>query len=207
MALVSLEPSELKRLIRQRRRCDGDRYDEVWDGVYVMAPLADNEHQSLGFDLAVAFKEALELFHGVKVFHGCNVSDQPERWKRNYRCPDVAGFLPGNPAEDRKTYWYGGPDFAVEVISRFDKTRKKFGFYKSVGVRELLLVDRHPWALELYRIEAEAGDWALVGRAVLETTGEAIPSNVLGLTFQLIPGVDRPQIKIAREQPRKTWIV
>ena len=46
-------------------------------------------------------------------------------------------------------------------MSRFDKSRKKFGFYKSVGVRELLLVDRHPWALELYRVEA--GDWALVG--------------------------------------------
>lgn len=47
MALVSLEPSELKRLIRHRRRCGGERYDEVWNGVYVMAPLADNEHQSL----------------------------------------------------------------------------------------------------------------------------------------------------------------
>ena len=92
-----------------------------------------------------------------KVFAGCNVSDQPKRWKRNYRCPDVAVFLPGNPAEDRKTHWFGGPDFAVEIISRFDRSREKFGFYKSVGVRELLLVDRHPWALELYRADARTG--------------------------------------------------
>jgi hypothetical protein len=46
MALVSLEPSEFKRLVRQRRVTGADRFDEVWDGVYVMAPLADNEHQS-----------------------------------------------------------------------------------------------------------------------------------------------------------------
>ncbi len=40
MAIVSLEPGELKRLIRQRRDSGSDRWDEVWDGVYVMPPLA-----------------------------------------------------------------------------------------------------------------------------------------------------------------------
>jgi Uma2 family endonuclease len=205
VALVSLEPSELKRLIRQRRRCGGDRFDEVWDRVYVMAPPADNEHQSLGFDLAITFKDASDIFERAKVFHGCNVSDRSERWKRNYRCPDVAVFLPDNPAEDGKTHWFGGPDFAVEVMSRFDKSRKKFGFYKSVGVRELLLVDRHPWALELHRVEATG--WNLVGRADLQAPGVEVASNVLGLTFQLVSGVARPQIKIIRYEPRKEWLV
>ena len=58
------------------------------------------------------------------------------------------------------TFWYGGPDFAVEVISPFDRSRKKFEFYARVGVRELLLVNRKPWSLELYRLDrgrAEAG--------------------------------------------------
>ena len=48
MALVSIDPIELASLIRDRRESGGDRYDEVWDGVYVMSPLADNEHQQLG---------------------------------------------------------------------------------------------------------------------------------------------------------------
>jgi Uma2 family endonuclease len=205
MALVSLEPSELRRLIRRRRRTGGDRFDEVWDGVYVMAPLADNEHQSLGFDLAVAFKDALDLGKLVKIFPGCNVSDQPERWKRNYRCPDVAIFLPGNPAQDRKSHWYGGPDFAVEIISRFDRSRKKFGFYKSVGVRELLLVDRNPWALELYRVDN--ADWVLVGRADLQNSRDAIASELLGLTLQLIPGDPRPEIEIVRKETGGKWLV
>ena len=56
MALLSIDPMELARLLRDRRECGGDRYDEVWDGVYVMSPLADNEHQQLGFDLAAAIK-------------------------------------------------------------------------------------------------------------------------------------------------------
>ena len=203
MALVSLEPSELKRLLRRRRVTGADRFDEVWDGVYVMAPLADNEHQSLGFKLAIALADALGNVEQVQVFPGCNVSDQPERWKRNYRCPDVAVFLPENPAEDRKTHWYGGPDFVGEIMSRFDRSRKKLGFYKSVGVRELLLVDRHPWALELHRVER--GDWVLVGRA--EIAQGVIFSEVLGLTFDLVPGTTRPQIKIVRQVPLKEWLV
>ncbi len=205
MALVSLEPSELKRLIRQRRRTGGDRYDEVWDGVYVMAPLADNEHQSLGLKLAIGFTNALEPVPTMQIFPGCNVSDQPERWKRNYRCPDVAIFLPGNPAEDRKSHWFGGPDFAVEIISRFDRSRKKVGFYKSVGVRELLLVDRHPWALELYR--ADIADWILVGRADLQNSTDAITSDLLGLTFRLVPGTPRPEIEVTRKQTGGKWLV
>ena len=204
MALVSLEPSELKRLVRRRRGTGADRFDEVWDGVYVMAPLADNEHQSLGLNLAIILKNVLESVEPIQIFAGCNVSDQPKRWKRNYRCPDVAVFLPGNPAEDRKTDWYGGPDFAVEILSRFDRSREKFGFYKSVGVRELLLVDRHPWALELYR--ADGRDWAPAGRAEV-TLGGSILSEVLGLTFQLNPGVARPQIEVVQKDTGKKWFV
>ena len=37
-----------------------DRFDEVWNGVYVMAPIADNEHQDLADALlAHAFIAAL----------------------------------------------------------------------------------------------------------------------------------------------------
>ncbi len=76
---------------------------------------------------------------------------RPSDWTKNYRCPDVLVFLPGNPAEDRGTHWLGGPDFAVEIMSRGDRSRKKLDFYAKVGVRELLLIDRRPWKLELYR--------------------------------------------------------
>jgi Uma2 family endonuclease len=198
MAIVSLEPGELKRLIRGRRDSGGDRWDEVWDGVYVMPPLADNEHQRLGLDLAISHRNALGPDDRIQIFAGCNVSDQPKRWRRNYRSPDVAVFLPGNPAEDRGSHWFGGPDFAVEVMSRFDRSREKFGFYAKVGVRELLLVDRRPWQLELYRRENLR--WDLVGRLSLDDP-QVLSSQVLPLTYRLITGATRPKIEVARVGP------
>ena len=89
------------------------------------------------------------------------------------------------------------------MICRFDKSREKFAFYKRVGVRELLLVDRHPWSLELHR--ADPSDWTLVGRSDLESSPSPVFSSVLGVTFQLIPGSARPQIEIVRNSPPKTW--
>jgi len=198
MAIVSLEPGELKRLIRRRRRSGGDRWDEVWDGVYVMPPLADNDHQRLGLELSIALRSALGTDERIPIFAGCNVSDQPKRWRRNYRCPDVAVFLPGNPAEDRGSHWFGGPDFAVEAMSRFDRSREKFGFYAKVGVRELLLVDRRPWQLELYRRENLR--WDLVGRLSLDDP-QVLSSQVLPLTYRLITGATRPKIEVARVGP------
>lgn len=117
----------------------------------------------------------------------------------------MAIFLPGNQAEDRKSHWLGGPDFAVEILSRYDRSRKKFGFYKSVGVRDLLLVDRHPWAIELYR--ADLTDWVLVGCADLQNARDSIASDLLGLTFQLIPGDPRPEIEITRKETGGKWLV
>ena len=144
MAMLSVNPVNLAHLIRERRECGGDRYDEVWDGVYVMSPLADNEHQRLALALSSAIHTALGSREDIQVFPGCNVSSRSQRWKRNYRCPDVAVFLPGNPAEDRNTHWYGGPDFAVEIQSPYDRSREKFGFYAKVGVRELMFVGAAP---------------------------------------------------------------
>jgi len=37
--------------LKVRQECGGDRYDEVWDGVYLLSPLADidgDEMQSVG---------------------------------------------------------------------------------------------------------------------------------------------------------------
>jgi Uma2 family endonuclease len=198
MAIVSLEPGELKRLIRERRDSGGDRWDEVWDGVYVMPPLADNEHQRMGLDLAIDIRNALGPDERIQIFAGCNVSDQPKRWRRNYRCPDVAVFLPGNPAEDRGSHWFGGPDFAIEILSPFDRSREKFGFYAKVGVRELLLVDRRPWQLEIHRLEGDR--FVRTGRSNLDDS-TALPSQILPLTYRLVHGLTRPKIEVSRTKP------
>src|SRR4051794_39484833 len=185
MKLVILEPSLRKEILRERRRYGADRFDEVWNGVYVMSPIADNQHQLLAYKLTAAIEQAIGDPTIATVYPAINVSDQQENWKQNYRCPDAAVFVPGNPAQDRGTHWFGGPDFALEVVSQYDRSRRKMGFYAGVGVRELLLVDRFPWALELYRLQDNV--LALTGRSDLEKS-EVLSSEVLPVSFRLLPG-------------------
>jgi Uma2 family endonuclease len=203
MAILSVDPVELARLIRERRRCGGDRYDEVWDGVYVMSPLADNEHQELAIDLAAAMKLGLSQQLGPRIFAGCNVSSRKQRWNKDYRCPDVAVFLPGNPAEDCGTHWYGGPDFAVEILSPFDRSREKFDFFAKVGVRELLLVARRPWSLEVYRRADRV--WKPVGTSDPGPDSVVLKSTVLPLEFRILPGPNRPRIELTQTETAARW--
>jgi Uma2 family endonuclease len=163
-----------------------------------MPPLADNEHQRLGLEMAIAVRTALGPDERIPILAGCTVSDPPKRWRRNYRCPDVAVFLPGNPADDRGSHWFGGPDLAVEIMSRFDRSREKFGFSAKVRVRELLLVDRRPWQREIHRREGDR--WELAGRSDLDDSS-ALPSQILPLTFRLVHGLARPKIEIGRTNP------
>lgn len=203
MATLSVDPIELSRIIRERRESGGDRHDEVWEGVYVMSPIADNEHQNLGTKLSATIEIAVGSRAGTQVFQGCNVSSRRSRWKRNYRVPDVAVFLPGNPAEDRGTYWYGGPDFAVEIESPYDRSREKFGFYALVGVRELMFVARRPWSLELFRRADKA--WMLVGKSLPDPDSIVLKSPVLPLEFRLVPGPRRPRIELTQTDTATRW--
>jgi Uma2 family endonuclease len=195
MPTLVTDPKIEAELLENRRAWGGDKFDEVWDGVYVMAPLANNEHQELMINLGAAFKNAFAAQPEVRVFPGVNVSDQMDDWKDNYRCPDVAVVLPGSRAIDRGTFYFGGPDFVVEIVSDYDRSREKFDFYASVGVRELLLVDRKPWQLELYRLDGS--ELKLVGKS--SSADQALVTQVLPLSFRLLPRPGaRPHIEIAK---------
>ena len=113
-------------------------------------------------------------------------------------------FLNNTNAQNRDTHWYGGPDFAVEIVSPFDQSRKKFDFYAGVGTRELLIVDRDPWALELYRHDGKG--LVLVQKATLAQP-TTIASNVVPLTMQLAPGEKRPVIHVAHTDGQQKWTV
>src|SRR3954451_11146707 len=140
MEMMVLDPALQERLLAERQAWGGDRFDEVWDGVYMMAPLANNEHHDIQGGLSNAFHDSIKSAGLGRVQPGANVSDRKgEDWKDNYRCPDVVVVLNGGRAEDHGTHWFGGPDFAVEIVSKKDRSRDKFDFYSSVGVRELLL--------------------------------------------------------------------
>ena len=205
MVALITDPNLENQLIAQRRAAGGDRYDEVWDGVYVMSPVANNEHQFLVGELTAALKVAVEQSGMGCVFPGVNVSDRRDDWEKNYRCPDVAVFINGTRAEDRGTHWYGGPDFAVEIVSPNDRTWEKLPFYEKVGTRELLIVDRDPWVLTLLR--CTKGRLEEVGRSTTETT-IPLASEVVPLTWRLAAGDRRePNIDIAHSDGDWCWTI
>ncbi len=195
MAMLVLDPTEERRLKRERARTGADRYDEVWDGVYVMAPMANNEHQQLATRLGAIFLEVVPDENIGRVYVGTNVSDREEKWEKNYRCPDVAVFLKGNPAKDCDTHWYGGPDFAVEIVSPNDRSRDKLDFYAKVGVRELLILDRKPWRLELYRL---TGGALVLAEACTLKKPAPVTSAVLPFAFSLAAAKPRPRLLVTR---------
>jgi Uma2 family endonuclease len=140
----------------------------------------------------------------AKIYPGVNVSDRREKWKQNYRCPDVVVYLPGTSADDCFSHYRGGPDLAIEILSPRDLARKKLGFYAGVGTRELLLIDRKPWALELYRLAD--GKLKLVGKIAADSS-ESITSEVLPISLRLLPGDPRPTIELTQTTDARQWLI
>jgi Uma2 family endonuclease len=204
MVMLVTEPGVEERLIAERQAAGIDHHDEVWEGVYVVSPIANNDHQWLVGQLTMILQTAIGTRAGGTAYPGVNVSDQEEDWRQNYRVPDVAVFLKGNRAQDRGTHWFGGPDFAVEIVSPGDKSHEKLPFYAAVGVRELLIVDRAPWSLELYRLEST--QLVSVGRSTIEQPS-TVDSQVFSLRFRLVPGTPRPQIEITHRDGRQQWLL
>ena len=204
MTVLVNDPWVAERVKAERQATDAGRHDEVWDGVYVVSPLANNEHQRLATLFARVFDTVLEETGLGVAFSGVNVGDREEDWLQNYREPDVAVFLAANPAKDCDTHWCGGPDIVVEIVSPNDLAREKRAFYAKVGVRELWILDRKPWALELYRLET--GELIQAGVSLPHET-DPVSSRVLPLEIRLIPGKPRPKIEIARTDKDESWLI
>lgn len=205
MAITFLDPKEAQE-IRARYVTNGGASDpratEFWEGVEVVAPIPNNEHQELVLNLSVPLYDTVQVAGSGSVFPGVNVSDRAEKWEHNYRGPDVVVYLATNPAINLGTHWQGGPDFLVEIISPGEEPHAKFDFYANVKTREVLIVNRNPWSLELHRLRGKK--MALVGRSELPKSA-VLKSQVLPLTFKLIAGKPRPKIEVVHPATGKRW--
>jgi Uma2 family endonuclease len=151
IAMRILDEEIADELIRERRKKGHDDLDEVWDGVYVVSPLANNPHQTLATRLARILGTVVEDAGLGLVQCGANVSDRAgQDWVENYRVPDVVVALNDTRATDCGTHYCGGPDFLIEVQSPGDETDAKTPFYSRIGVRELPIVHRDTRRLRLY---------------------------------------------------------
>lgn len=204
MATVVMDHSLAEQLRSERVAAGSDRWDEVWEGTYMMVPLPNIEHQEIVNRLALIFQDTVGWDSRDVVLPGTNVSDREKGWKQNYRCPDVVVYREGTHAKNCKTHWCGGPDLAVEIVSDDDRTRDKIPFYSKVRTRELLVIDRDPWSLELLRLSAKTLKSVGISSG---KKGQVLESRVLPLSFRLTGGKQRPTIEVVRSTDGKTWKV
>ena len=176
-----LDPEIRRAFIRQRQAQNQDRFDEVWEGVYLVPPLANNPHQGLvAFLLGILF-HVLTLEKRGQVLAGANVSDRSAGWEHNYRAPDISVILNQSRAIDCTTHFFGGPDFLVEVESPEDETEEKIPFYSQLQVQELLVIHRDTRELRLYRYDVHK--LALV-QPIDFASGKWLVSKVVPLAFR-----------------------
>lgn len=184
MALIVQDEEVSQALIAERQANGCDRYDEVWDGVYIIVPLANNPHQ----DLVMAFSGSLMLVWDMqglgRTQPGANVSDREDDWRKNYRIPDVLCFTKDSPAVDRYSHWLGGPEFAIEIASPGEKPLAKLDFYAGAGTQELLIVERVPWRMSLYRVEQKSVGESATTMSCVGTSGG---DNPQWLKSQVVP--------------------
>ena len=138
------------------------------------------------------------------VHQGVNLSDRAAGWAQNYRNPDVTVYLNGNPAADLGSHYVGGPDFLIEIVSPGEIPTAKFAFYESVGTKEVLVVHRDPWMLELFALAN--GKLASIGTSDL-SAGGVCASAALGMTFAVAPGRPRPRVVVTHPATGRSWSV
>ena len=203
MALLILDPMREQDIRKKYFREEDERYLETWDGVDVMSPLPNDDHQGFIGRMMMVLGITIEEPGLGLVRPGVNVTDRHQDWKSNYRCPDVVVYLNSNSAINYGTHWLGGPDFLAEIISPGEDRIAKVPFYTSINTGEILIVDRDPWQLELLRIQNQqahsVGISTLVHPQILSATS-------IGFTFQLIGQMPRPNIEMIHVASGQRWI-
>jgi Uma2 family endonuclease len=135
--LLGEQPAPLRTWLEQRRALGLDRYDEVWEGEYHVAPEAHGRHGLVDHQLRF-------LLDGRARAAGL-VGSSPLNLGRpdDYRVPDQAYLR--KPATD---VWNSTAAIVVEVVSPGDESYAKLGFYHRLGVEEVLIVDPLRQAVE-----------------------------------------------------------
>ncbi len=154
-AIEIFDSDMVRQILTARQQREVDRYDEVWEGVYVVPPLARMPHQGLVHSLSVTLHNVVNLEGRGSIFPGANVSDRRAGWEHNYRCPDLVVVLKDSRAVNCGTHLFGGPDFLIEIESKTDETVRKIPFYSKIHVRELLIIHGETRHLQLYHHDGQ----------------------------------------------------
>ena len=141
MRTVVLGPNpKIEALVAQRRLAGLDRFDEVWEGDYHVAPAAHFHHGYVAAQLAKVLRTYAEVA-GLIEAGPFNLGEP-----NDYRVPD-GGYL--DAVAD--AIYVPSAAVVVEVLSPDDETFAKFAFYHRHGVREILVADPSQRSLTCWR--------------------------------------------------------
>lgn len=157
-------PPEIEAWLQRRRQAGSDRFDEVWEGRYVVAPDPHGNHGRLQLGVAALLLAAARRL-GVHAMATFNLGGPDD-----YRVPD-AGLTAEAPA-----IWYGTAVVVVEILSPDDATLDKLDFYRDHGVRELMVLDWRSRDVRIIDLEGEYADRP--DSAVLGMTTTAIADAI-----------------------------
>ncbi len=122
-------PAELDAVIARRHALGLDTFDEVWEGDDHLAPAAHSSHGLLVHQVIVLLGP-LAVEAGLIGSGPFNLGDADD-----FRVPD-AGYHRVVPSST----FVPTAAIAVEVVSPYDETWQKLGFYAAHEVDELLIV-------------------------------------------------------------------
>lgn len=154
--LTSLDEIAFEAFIAERQRLGHDGHDEIWDGVYHVAPNAASSHGRIAGDVALALGRRAKSA-GLVWSTGFNLGQA-----RNYRVPDGAAYRPVADGVYLET-----AALVVEVLSPRDETFRKFDFYFARGVEELIVVDPVALRCRIW-VRGEAGFLETDGSKLLD---------------------------------------
>lgn len=164
--LVGDPPAELQVWLDRRRELGQDGFDEVWDGVYHVSPMAHGRQGASDEELAVALHGRARAA-GLRGSGPVNIGVPG-----NYRVPDRVYLRTRETA-----LWNPTAAVVVEIISPNDESRQKFGFYFAAGVEEMVLVDPLARTVEWFVRGADAFVPAQ-GSALLDVTAAALAGEI-----------------------------
>ena len=144
--------------LQQRRALGQDGRDEVWQGVYHVAPHEHGRNGAVASELQ-ALLRAPAWAAGLRAGGSFNLGEP-----NDFRVPDL-GFHRGSPDH----LYFPTAALLIEVLSPGDETFAKFSFYAEHRVDELWVVDPLKRTVRI---------WALTDAAYEEVNA----SGLLGLT-------------------------
>ncbi|MFN8519432.1 MAG: Uma2 family endonuclease [Chloroflexota bacterium] len=166
---VTDPPQAVEDWLERRRALGQDRFDEVWEGEYHVAPAPSDQHADVDHQVIVVLAPYARRA-GLRGLTACNVGTPDD-----FRVPDQAYVRDRQPS-----MWHASAAIVVEILSPGDETRRKLGFYHRAGVEEMLLVDPH----------ARTVEWLVRGPGAFEPAGR---SPILGVSDDdLTAAIDWP---------------